>query len=63
MKRDHWNRCDVCGRFIAIRDFLSGKATRELVTPDTEFTCEEFETLHLQCSQPSVEPSVVEPLR
>ena len=40
----YWNRCDVCGRFIAIKDFQSG-ARRELVTPDTSFTSETFETL------------------
>jgi len=41
---DKWNRCDVCGKFIAFDDF--GKdACRVLVTPDSEYTREEYETL------------------
>ncbi len=41
----HWNRCDICGRFISLEDFDSGKANRRMVTPDTDFTCEDYETL------------------
>ena len=40
-----WNRCDVCGQYIPIDDFASGKASRALFTPDSEFTTEEYETL------------------
>ena len=39
-----WNRCDVCGRFIALRDFCRG-AIRRLLTPSSHFTREEYETL------------------
>jgi hypothetical protein len=39
-----WNRCDICGRFIAIADFDKG-AVRRLVYPDSHFTCETWETL------------------
>jgi hypothetical protein len=39
-----WNRCDVCGRFIAIADFDNGAVYR-LVSPDSEFTRETWETL------------------
>lgn len=39
-----WNRCDVCGRFIAMADFASG-AVRRLVYPDSELTRETWETL------------------
>lgn len=45
--RDHWNRCDVCGRFIAMKDFDKG-ARRNLLTPSSEFTREEFETLCIE---------------
>ena len=44
MSEDKWNKCDVCGRFIAIDDFGRG-AVRLLVTPDSEFTKETYETL------------------
>jgi hypothetical protein len=39
-----WNRCDVCGRFIALEDFDKG-AIRRLIFPDSEFTHETYETL------------------
>lgn len=48
-KDDLWNRCDVCGRYIALSAFdcckTAGRAVRTLVTPDSEFTREEWETL------------------
>lgn len=40
-----WNRCDVCGKFISIHYFSTGVARRELVTPDSAFSIEEYETL------------------
>lgn len=40
-----WNRCDVCGQFISIKDFQSGSAIRKLLTPDSDYSYEEFETL------------------
>lgn len=39
------NRCDVCGRFIPYDDFAYGHAKRNLITPDSAFTREEWETL------------------
>jgi hypothetical protein len=40
-------RCDVCGRFIAWGAFFDGgRATRELLTPDSECSREEYETLY-----------------
>jgi hypothetical protein len=44
MKHDPWNRCDVCGRFIPLDDFPD-RAVRALITPDSEFSREEWETL------------------
>jgi hypothetical protein len=32
MKRETWNKCDVCGKFIAMEDFSHG-AVRKLVDP------------------------------
>jgi len=46
MKRDQWNRCDVCGKFIPIDYFQRyGPALRRLLTPDAEGTRETWETL------------------
>lgn len=45
MKRIDIMRCDVCGRFISYSDLYTGKATRYLVTPDSEYSKEEYETL------------------
>lgn len=44
MKYEQWNKCDICGKFIAYDDFDKG-AIRELVTYDTEYTPETWETL------------------
>jgi hypothetical protein len=55
-----WNRCDVCGRFIALSDFCNGLATRKLVSPDSEYSGEEWETLceeHANASLRSSSPS------
>lgn len=40
-----WNKCDVCGRFISMRDLETGNAIRRLITPDSEYTKETYETL------------------
>lgn len=42
--REPWNRCDDCGRFIALDDFDKG-AVRRLIYPDSELTRETYETL------------------
>lgn len=42
---DLWNRCDECGRLIGYDDLMNETATRRLLTPDSEFTQEEWETL------------------
>ena len=41
---EKWNRCDVCGKFIALADFEHG-ASRICLTPDSEYTKETWETL------------------
>lgn len=43
--RELWNRCDVCGQFIALHWFDCGEATRDLVTPDSDYSKETWETL------------------
>ena len=45
MKKKAWNICAVCGRFIAYADFVGGKATNTLVTPESLVTHETFEAL------------------
>ncbi len=40
----NWNRCDVCGRFIALDDFGNG-AVRVLVTPESDRSHETYDTL------------------
>jgi hypothetical protein len=44
VERDVWNRCDVCGKFIAMDAFGKG-AVRKLIYPDSELTKEAWETL------------------
>lgn len=45
MKRDPWNRCDVCGKFIPLDDFAFDKASHTLITPNCDWEHEEWETL------------------
>jgi len=40
-----WNRCNVCGKFISMEDFEKGHTSRVLLTPDSYYTREEYETL------------------
>jgi len=49
MKHEQWNRCNACGKFIAYDDFDNG-AIRELVTPDSLETIEEWSTLCINCA-------------
>lgn len=42
-------RCDECGRFVSMKDIESGEAIRQMVTPDSEFTSEEYETVCRAC--------------
>ena len=44
-EKDHWNKCDVCGRFVSFVDLDSGNATRILVLPDSDYSTETYETL------------------
>ena len=45
LKRDCWNKCDVCGRFIPYRDIENGTAVHRMVTPESDVSYETFETL------------------
>ena len=41
-----WNRCDECGRYIAVEDFSpEGAATRIMVLPESDCSVETYETL------------------
>ena len=46
-----WNRCDECGKFIAFEDFVQNLAKREIITPDSHFTEEKYETLCKDCNK------------
>jgi hypothetical protein len=37
-----WDRCDECGRFVAYDDFDSGAAYRVLLTPDSDYSAEDW---------------------
>jgi hypothetical protein len=42
-------RCDACGRLVSLDDLSSESAHRHLVTPDSDFSREEYETLCASC--------------
>lgn len=41
--------CDDCGKFVSYADLASGKATRYIDEPDSEFTSETYITLCRKC--------------
>ena len=46
MSTSSWRfQCDICGRFIPIEHLVSKLALRKLLTPDSEYTMETYETL------------------
>ena len=49
-----WNRCDICGKFIPIKDFDLGKARRVMTTPDSDFSSESYETTCKKRSTPKL---------
>lgn len=38
-------KCDVCGRYIPMKDFESGAACHRMIAPDSHRSSEEYETL------------------
>jgi hypothetical protein len=52
----NWNRCDTCGKFIGIFDFDRG-AVRRLVTPDSHWSKETWETLCIEHAHQQSTPS------
>lgn len=42
-------KCDICGRFVSLADLISGKAERYLLTPDSDYSAEDYETYHMEC--------------
>lgn len=47
----NWNRCSVCGRFIAYDDFLDGKAKNIMVCPESLCTSETYDVYHTECKK------------
>jgi hypothetical protein len=45
--------CDYCGRFISYADLDEGRAVHHLLTPDSHFTREVFESYHIECKEKS----------
>ena len=45
IKRNIWNRCDVCGKFISCKDFLCHKALRVIESVDSCYSTESYITL------------------
>jgi acetyl-CoA carboxylase beta subunit len=57
VRRDLWNKCDVCGKIISYADLESGKAIHNMKTPDSEVSFETWETLCRDHYQPNAERS------
>jgi hypothetical protein len=42
-------KCSSCGKFISYNDFINGSASMKMITPDSEYSIEEFEYLCIKC--------------
>ena len=51
MKTEPWNKCDVCGKYIAYADFIRGKALRVFTAPNSQFTEESYTTMCPKCRE------------
>lgn len=49
---DQQLKCDRCGQFVSWRD---KGVKHEMVTPDSDLTCEEWETLCAKCNQSEIQ--------
>jgi len=48
-------RCEICGKFIAYKEFLEGKAINILVNPSAYGSAERFDTYHKACNEDALE--------
>ena len=44
-------KCDICGRFISIKDLLKNKAKRVCISVDSDYSIEEYETFCKKCNK------------
>ena len=51
-------KCTWCGRFIALRDLQEGKATYEMILPDSHVSDETFEGECKKCKQNTTDDNV-----
>jgi hypothetical protein len=47
--RKNFFQCNVCGKFIAYIDIGEGKARHRMITPDSDLSVEEWETVCIKC--------------
>ena len=58
MERDWPMRCDVCGRFVGMNGY------RRMITPDSDYSREDYETLcprHMPQHAESIGTSLIDP--
>jgi len=46
-----WNTCDNCQKVIALEEFENGTATRKLISCDSDYSSEDYKTLHKECEE------------
>ncbi len=39
-------KCSICGRFLSYDELRNGNASHKLITPDSAYTFEEWDTYH-----------------
>lgn len=53
IKDQTWRKCVECGQFVSYEDLETGRASRNMITPDSYFSIERFETICGKCNNKS----------
>ena len=46
-----WRKCDWCGRFVSYENLQSGESYHVMVTPDSHYSSETWETCCKKCKR------------
>lgn len=47
----HYIKCSYCGQFVSYDDLHNGNATHKMITPDSDLTFEEWESVCAKCNK------------
>jgi len=48
-------KCDFCGHFISYQDLENDESKHSMITPDSHYSIEEWETICKKCNKREIE--------